>query len=120
MHAEEESTVAYSNYVAPGRARYHNIDCFALLAMTEPELFEKLRRRLLRLAPRAVRQPGRNGSNVDFLRKHQLVSIPMPSRLSSCQMLQTGHSGPDPDKWPALRQLDSPAVTPEQCDGLSP
>ena len=43
MHAEEERTVAYSNHVAPGRARYNKKDCFAALAMTEAELIEKLR-----------------------------------------------------------------------------
>ena len=41
MYAEEESTAAYSNHVA-GRARCSNRDYFASLAMTEPELIEKL------------------------------------------------------------------------------
>jgi len=41
MHAQEESARAYSNHVA-GRARRYNRDCFASLAMTEPEPIEKI------------------------------------------------------------------------------
>jgi len=43
MYGEERRTVAYSNHVAPGRARYNKKDCFAAIAMTEAELIEKLR-----------------------------------------------------------------------------